>query len=90
MAGKIPADLQRLAASKDLWNCVLVVLTMSNVTFMRKLKNYRNAFVTLRDSFVLIVCESHCVQDGFDGLLILDSWISHVGSCDHERGHGVF
>lgn len=90
MAGKFSADLQRLVDPKDLWNCVLVVPTMSSATLMRKIKHYSNAFVTLRDSFVLIVCESQCVQDGFDGLLILDSWIFHVRSCDHERGHGVF
>lgn len=53
---------------------------------MRKFKNCRNAFVTLSDSFVLILCENECVQDGFDGLLILDSCISNIGSCDHERG----
>lgn len=70
---------------------MLVVLAMSNATLMRKFKNCRTAFVlTLRDNFVLILCENECVQDGFDGLLILDSWISHIRSCDHERGHGVF
>lgn len=90
MAGKLPADLPNLVDSKALWNCVLVVLTMSNATLMSKFKNCRNAVVTLGDSFVLILCENQCVRDGIDGLLILDSWISHIRSCDHERGHGVF
>lgn len=62
----------------------------NDVTLMRTFKNCRNAFVTLSDNFVLILCENQCVQDSFDGLLILDSWISHIRSCDHERGHGVF